>query len=178
VTAALPRPRHPTPPWGAPPSYRPSLTPNMLPTIRTLEAPQIDALGHPSGARMRTIVIGLTGNVRTRLGRSKLTRTSLGSRCSVALPNLRVNIIQQQRCRSLKLADVEPEMPAGIIDRAAECWELLLALADAAGGVWPKWAGDAAVDLVKGGRDDSANSGKSTFRPSRVAPQALLALPN
>lgn len=38
------------------------------------------------------------------------------------------------------LADAEPVMPAGVVDRAAEIWEALLAVADAAGGHWPELA--------------------------------------
>jgi hypothetical protein len=41
-----------------------------------------------------------------------------------------------------------PEMPVGIEDRDADVWEALLAVADAAGGAWPKRARDAAVSLV------------------------------
>lgn len=45
------------------------------------------------------------------------------------------------------VADAEPEMPDGIVDRAADVWEPLLALADAAGGTWPERARRAAVQL-------------------------------
>lgn len=41
-----------------------------------------------------------------------------------------------------------PAMPDGITDRAADTWEPLLAIADAAGGDWPKRARAAAVALV------------------------------
>ena len=41
-----------------------------------------------------------------------------------------------------------PDMPAGIEDRAADVWEALLMVADAAGGDWPKVAREAAVALV------------------------------
>lgn len=40
-----------------------------------------------------------------------------------------------------------PEMPDGITDRAADVWEPLLAIADAAGGDWPAQARAAAVAL-------------------------------
>jgi hypothetical protein len=43
---------------------------------------------------------------------------------------------------------VYPEMPTGIEDRAADVWEPLLAVADAAGGKWPDRARVAAVALV------------------------------
>lgn len=42
-----------------------------------------------------------------------------------------------------------PEMPPGVADRSADCWEPLLALADAAGGHWPQTARAACVELVK-----------------------------
>jgi Protein of unknown function (DUF3631) len=41
-----------------------------------------------------------------------------------------------------------PDMPAGVEDRKADVWEALLAVADLAGGDWPKRARDAAVALV------------------------------
>jgi hypothetical protein len=51
-------------------------------------------------------------------------------------------------------------MPPGIEDRAADCWEALLAIADAAGGDWPARARAAALELVAQARDaDSASLG-------------------
>ncbi len=46
-------------------------------------------------------------------------------------------------CAELVLP-ADPEMPPGIEDRDADCWEPLLAIADAAGGDWPKRAREAA----------------------------------
>jgi hypothetical protein len=43
----------------------------------------------------------------------------------------------------------EPEMPAEIIDRDADCWEPLIAAADAAGGHWPDTVRRCAVALVE-----------------------------
>jgi hypothetical protein len=45
--------------------------------------------------------------------------------------------------------DAWPEMPLGITDRPADVWEPLLAIADAAGGHWPKLAREACVELNK-----------------------------
>jgi hypothetical protein len=45
-------------------------------------------------------------------------------------------------------AEVRPEMPDGVVDRAADVWEALLAVADLAGGEWPAKAREAAVALV------------------------------
>jgi hypothetical protein len=49
--------------------------------------------------------------------------------------------------RSLRVG-TWPAMPAGVEDRNADIWEALLAVADAAGGDWPKRARVAAVTLV------------------------------
>ncbi len=46
------------------------------------------------------------------------------------------------------LADARPEMPSGVVDRDADVWEPLLAVADAAGGDWPERARVSAVTLV------------------------------
>ncbi len=55
--------------------------------------------------------------------------------------------------------DAWPEMPAGIQDRDADVWEALLAVADAAGGAWPKRAREAAVALVKLAKESTPSLG-------------------
>jgi Protein of unknown function (DUF3631) len=52
-----------------------------------------------------------------------------------------------------KLADPDPQMPNILNDRAADNWRPLLAIADLAGGEWPKRARDAARDLSGEGRE-------------------------
>jgi hypothetical protein len=52
-----------------------------------------------------------------------------------------------------------PEMPDGVSDRDADVWEALIAVADAAGGTWPKLARDAAVMLVTSSKADSGSLG-------------------
>jgi hypothetical protein len=47
-----------------------------------------------------------------------------------------------------RIIGVWPEMPDGVQDRAADVWEALLAVADAAGGHWPDTARVSAVTLV------------------------------
>jgi len=42
-----------------------------------------------------------------------------------------------------------PTLPPGVVDRNAELWEPLLAVADAAGGHWPATARDACLALLK-----------------------------
>jgi hypothetical protein len=51
------------------------------------------------------------------------------------------------------------DMPAEISDRDADCWEPLLAIADAAGGEWPELAREAAVYLVRRRRELAITSG-------------------
>lgn len=42
-----------------------------------------------------------------------------------------------------QLGNARPEMPEGVVDRPSEIWEALLAVADLAGGDWPKRAREA-----------------------------------
>lgn len=46
------------------------------------------------------------------------------------------------------LEAAEPDMPEGVVDRPAEVWEPLLAIADSAGGHWPETARAACVQHV------------------------------
>ncbi|MFP6815194.1 MAG: DUF3631 domain-containing protein, partial [Pseudomonadales bacterium] len=52
-----------------------------------------------------------------------------------------------------------PEMPPGVEDRSADVWEALLAVADKAGGEWPKRARVACVALVAELRDGASSLG-------------------
>jgi len=58
---------------------------------------------------------------------------------------------------SLRVA--EPEMPQGIVDRDADCWEPLIAIADAAGLDWPRRARIAAIALVARSSERTQTSG-------------------
>ncbi|MDT0307024.1 DUF3631 domain-containing protein [Streptomyces sp. DSM 44917] len=53
---------------------------------------------------------------------------------------------------------VWPAMPEGVTDRPADVWEPLLAVADAAGGDWPRRARAACVELVTAAKDDDKAS--------------------
>ncbi|MDP9397524.1 MAG: DUF3631 domain-containing protein, partial [Actinomycetota bacterium] len=57
-----------------------------------------------------------------------------------------------------QLAAARPVMPEGITDRPADVWEPLLAVADAAGGDWPKRARKACDELVKAARTTDSGS--------------------
>jgi putative DNA primase/helicase len=51
------------------------------------------------------------------------------------------------------LRQADPDVPDSLNDRAADCWRPLLAIADAAGGDWPKLARKAALMLSSKERD-------------------------
>jgi len=57
------------------------------------------------------------------------------------------------------LADAWPELPEGITDRPADCWEPLVAIADAAGADWPARARTACVELCKVAESREASLG-------------------
>jgi hypothetical protein len=63
----------------------------------------------------------------------------------------------------------EPEMPDGIRDRKAECWEPLFAVADAAGGEWPERARAASVYLSENAEKESMSPGVELLRHIRDA---------
>ncbi|WP_411121271.1 DUF3631 domain-containing protein [Streptomyces sp. x-19] len=48
-----------------------------------------------------------------------------------------------------QIAEAWPEMPEGVVDRPADVWEPLLAVADAAGGHWPERGRAACLALIK-----------------------------
>ena len=55
-----------------------------------------------------------------------------------------------------ELRDADPEIPSSLHDRARDNWRPLLAIADLAGGEWPKRARDAALVLHGGEREDGS----------------------
>jgi hypothetical protein len=57
------------------------------------------------------------------------------------------------------LTDAQPEIPQGVDDRDADCWEPLLAVAATAGGDWPKRARAAAISLVAGAAERTQTTG-------------------
>ena len=62
-----------------------------------------------------------------------------------------------------------PEMPHEIQDRDADVWEPLIAVADAAGGSWPKRAREAAVALVAESKDREPSLGMRLLADVRTA---------
>lgn len=58
-----------------------------------------------------------------------------------------------------RVGDPWPVMPPGVVDRPADVWEPLLAVAEVAGGDWPKRAAEACLAFVNQAGDDSASLG-------------------
>jgi putative DNA primase/helicase len=54
------------------------------------------------------------------------------------------------------IASADPEMPAGIHNRAADNWHPLLVIADLAGGEWPERARQTAIELSREGGDSES----------------------
>jgi len=61
-----------------------------------------------------------------------------------------------------------PELPDGIVDRPAEVWEPLIAVADVAGGAWPAKARAACVELNKVSQDRRASLGVRLLSDLRI----------
>lgn len=62
------------------------------------------------------------------------------------------------------LEAARPEMPGSLNDRACDGWEPLLAIADAAGGDWPRLAREAAVALHGDSREQDESLGITLLR--------------
>jgi len=71
------------------------------------------------------------------------------------------------------IAKARPVMPAEITDRAADCWEPLFAVADAAGGHWPAIAREAAVALIASAREANPSMGIRLLEDCRMAFQGV-----
>jgi hypothetical protein len=67
-----------------------------------------------------------------------------------------------------QLADAEPEMPPGLVDRPADVWEALLAIADQAGGHWPARARAAALELNAARVEADPSLGVALLRDTRA----------
>ena len=64
--------------------------------------------------------------------------------------------------------DAWPAMPEGVVDRPAEVWEPLIAVADAAGGEWPARARTACLALVKVAAERRASLGIRLLADLRI----------
>lgn len=71
-------------------------------------------------------------------------------------------------CAEKLTGDFWPDIPASITDRDADVWEALLAVADLAGGDWPKRARVAAVALVAASKQRAPSLGVLLLRDIRA----------
>jgi hypothetical protein len=76
-------------------------------------------------------------------------------RAAAELAPLRLRLAAWVKLVTPELEAADPDTPEALSDRQADCWEPLLAIADAAGGDWPKRARVAAVELH--GHDPAAD---------------------
>jgi 5S rRNA maturation endonuclease (ribonuclease M5) len=116
---------------------------------------------------------GLAGRLpRTIASRSipiRLQRRAKGERverfrarrAAAELDPLRLRLAAWVKLVAPELAAAVPEIPEALSDRQADCWEPLLALADAAGDVWAKRAREAAIALHE--HDPTADPGTGTL---------------
>ncbi|CAN3128576.1 DUF3631 domain-containing protein [Mycobacterium sp. smrl_JER01] len=65
--------------------------------------------------------------------------------------------------------DFWPDMPPEVVDRDADVWEALLAVANLAGGDWPRRAREAAVALVAASKQRAPSVGVLLLRDIRAA---------
>lgn len=96
--------------------------------------------------------------MRRRTASEKVDRFEAGRSLREALAPLAQKCVRWSQDQRSHLLSSRPVVPAGIDDRAADCWYGLLAIADAAGGRWPSLARAIAV-AVMSGRDNSEGLG-------------------
>jgi hypothetical protein len=115
------------------------------------------------------------GTVEDRSIPIEMRRKATGERVEKFVPGqpLRAQFSEfVQRCvrwaadNHTELRRAQPDVPTGIDDRAADIWVALLAIADRAGGRWPRLAREVAVDVM-GGRDGADSIGVRLLRDIR-----------
>ena len=77
-------------------------------------------------------------------------------RIAESLSDIRSQAMRWAQDCTERLRQADPEVPAGLHDRAADNWRPLLAIADDAGGAWPAKARTAAADLSGAGDGDAS----------------------
>jgi hypothetical protein len=113
------------------------------------------ALAGLAGKLPRTIVSrSIPIRLRRRAKGEQVERFRLAHAAAELTP-LRLRLAAWVQLVTPDLEAADPEIPEALSDRQADCWEALLAIADAAGGDWPKRARAAAVELH--GHDPAAD---------------------
>ena len=104
----------------------------------------------PDTIEDRSVIIELTRKLRDE----KVRR--LRGKDGDDLVVLARKIARWVRDNECRLRDVEPSTPAALNDRQADAWDPLLAIADVAGGDWPKRARRTALALCQADEADAA----------------------
>lgn len=124
----------------------PQQVPTDFPTFSMAALAAINAI--PDTIADRAVVISL----KRRQAGETVARFRL-RRDLAPLVNLSTLLTRWVREQVPVLRDVEPELPDSIEDRAADAWEPLVAIADAAGGHWPDSARAACKALTAAAAD-------------------------
>ncbi|QSX75611.1 DUF3631 domain-containing protein [Lysobacter arenosi] len=88
--------------------------------------------------------------------------------CAAEADGLRSQLEQWADFARDELVCARPAMPPGVQDRAADCWEPLLAIADAVGGDWPALAREAASAMVANARQNPPSLGVQLLADIRL----------
>jgi Protein of unknown function (DUF3631)/Domain of unknown function (DUF3854) len=106
----------------------------------------------PDSVLDRAIVIRMRRRKKTEKV-ERLRRRGVSAQCGEELGRRWAGYAQSHPELTASLSGSYPNMPAELNDRACDSWEPLIAIADAAGGDWPKRARHAAKHLA--GADDA-----------------------
>ncbi len=120
----------------------------------------------PDTVRDRSIIIEMQRKLRS----DKVKRLRLRDGDDLRVLSRMATRWAQDNIETLHHA--EPEIPAGLNDRAADAWEPLLAIAEAAGGEWPKRAREAALGLSGDGAVEDNDAGTMLLADIKAALEA------
>jgi hypothetical protein len=104
----------------------------------------------PGTLHDRSVII----NLKRKLGTERVQSFTID--CHGHLDMLARKAIRWAQDHGDRVASINPEMPPGIVNREADNWRALLAIADAAAGGWPERARNAAMQAHMAGAMDDA----------------------
>jgi putative DNA primase/helicase len=118
----------------------------------------------PDTIRDRAILVPMRRRTRVETV-ARLRWRAFGRECEP----LRRQAARWAEDHAAALGDAEPALPTELDDRAQDGWEPLLAIADAAGGVWPDRARNAALVLSESRDEDEASASVRLLADIRTA---------
>jgi hypothetical protein len=143
------------------------VSPNHTPTPFKVFSPKalggIDAGRLPETVRDRSVTLRLKRKVS-----SERVERLLWPKVRPDADALRDRIAAWGGQHVERLAAMEPALPTDLDDRAAEAWWALLAIADLAGGEWPRRARRAAVELHAAGVAEEESRGAQLLTDLRT----------